>query len=388
MVVQVIGVGDRKVEFVLLQKRRDQIAVFVRGDRQEEYVLVVFIFRDGLFEQRHLGQAGAAPRGPEINYDYLAALLVELERRAVEPGQREFQRVVDAIIDVRQVQLRQPLFSLLDKSVMSLQQSGAEADLRPVLRRIELSDLAPQRFQIDPVIGVERDGESLQVIIYRLIDVLALLGQFAQRDGRLGQTRRLIALRQIGASLVVGPQVGVNFAAQQVDRSDTLLLAVLPLRRTDAPRFGAVGDDALEPFDERVGVSHGLGQIGLRLAFAQHRDQVGQRLNVIFVAGDELFGVNNAAVAVAQFHAELVKLFLDILAALAFRVFFQIAFEVRDNLCLAPARRFDGATEFIIRIFRRVYGLRRVFRRAGRFRLLLTGVVLGERGGDRQRQGD
>src|SRR2546428_2214251 len=53
MVVQVIGVGDRKVEFVLLQKRRDQIAVIVRGDRQEEDVLVVFIFRDGLFKHRH-----------------------------------------------------------------------------------------------------------------------------------------------------------------------------------------------------------------------------------------------------------------------------------------------------------------------------------------------
>src|SRR5262245_59635768 len=267
---------------------------------------------------------------------------------------------------------------------MRLQQPVAEADLRPVLRRIEPSDLAPQRFQIDPVIGVERDGESLQVIIYRLVHVLALLGQFAQRDGRLGQTRRLIALRQIGASLVVRAQVGVNFTAQQVYRSDALLLAVLPLRRTDAPRFGAVVDDALESFDERVGVGQGLGQIGLRLAFAQHRDQVGERFNIIFVAGDELFGVNNSAAAVAQFHAELVKLFLDILATLAVRVFFQIAFEVRDDLRLAPAGRFDGAAEFIIRIFRRVYGLRRVFRRAGLFRLLLAGVVLGERGSDRQ----
>jgi hypothetical protein len=50
MVVQVIGVGDRKIEFVLLQKRRDQIAILVRGYRQEEDVLVVFIFRDGLFK--------------------------------------------------------------------------------------------------------------------------------------------------------------------------------------------------------------------------------------------------------------------------------------------------------------------------------------------------
>src|SRR5262249_20802634 len=98
--------------------------------------------------------AWTAPGGPEIHHDHLAAMRVKLEWRAVQFGQRKFQRVADARVDVRRIELRQTLFALFEISVMRFQQTIAESDLRPILRRIELTDLAPQGFQIELLVGV------------------------------------------------------------------------------------------------------------------------------------------------------------------------------------------------------------------------------------------
>jgi hypothetical protein len=181
-----------------------------------------------------------------------------------------------------------------------------------------------------------------------------------------------VALEQVVPRLIRLAEVGPDLAAQQQDRSQTALLAVVPLGGAHALRLRSA-EHLLDLVDEPVGVSERLLEVPLALPLAEERDERRERLDVALVGRDHLCAVTDGAVAVARLVAEAVNLALDLGPPLALREALEVVLEIDDHLLRISPRALDGAPQLGLGVGR------------GRRRLGRVGLVLRH---DREAEGE